>query len=61
MKARIDKETFEYYEEYHFTKSGIEVDVPKYLYDKIYKAMHNYEEAQKVLRKLYEEAKNERE
>jgi hypothetical protein len=60
MKVRIDKATYSYYEEYHFTKLGIEVDIPRDLYDKIYKAIHDYEEAQTILQKLYEEAKNER-
>jgi hypothetical protein len=61
MKVRIDKAIYPYYEEYRLARNdGIEVDIPKVLYDKIYKAMHDYEEAQELLKKLYEETKNER-
>jgi hypothetical protein len=60
MKIRIDKATYSYFEEYHLNNStcGVEVDIPEDLYDKIYKAMNDYGEAQEILQKLYKEAEN---
>ena len=58
MKVKIDKDTYQYYEEYYLSEFyGVEVDIPEELYKKICKAINDFYEAQAVLQKLYKEAK----
>jgi len=56
MKVKIDKATYQYYEEYRLSSLGVEVDIPEELYKKICKAINDFYEAQAVLQKLYKEA-----
>ena len=58
MKVKIDKDTYQYYEEYYLSEFyGVEVDIPEELYDKICKAINDFDKAQATLQKLYKEAK----
>jgi hypothetical protein len=61
MKVKINKATYSYFEEYHFTEAtyGVKVDIPEDLYNKICKATKDYNEAQTILQKLYKGVKNE--